>query len=225
MMKYVKLFGDLGDIVDELSDEEAGRLMKAVLLYARTGETLALSGAERIVFKVLLAQFERDRETYDARVENGRINRAKLEQLRATASKAEQNRVNVSKTEQEEDKEKDKDKDQDKEAGAPSPAKRGRFVPPSPEEVLAYCIEKGYPIDAGRFCDYYASKGWRVGSSPMKDWMAAVRAWARREEAHGPPGGFRLGNLGKGAVDHAGGLSGNVSAAQGGRFGLPDDIL
>ena len=217
MIKYVKLFGDLGDIVDELSDEEAGRLMKAVLLYARTGETLALSGAERIVFKVLLAQFERDRETYDARVENGRIN--------AQKGNSRQTEVNRGKQRQEEDKEKDKDKDQDKEAGTPTPAKRRRFVPPSPEEVLAYCIEKGYPIDAGRFCDYYASKGWRVGSSPMKDWMAAVRAWARREEAHGPPGGFRLGNIGKGAVDHAGGLSGNVSAAQGGRFGLPDDIL
>lgn len=36
-------------------------------------------------------------------------------------------------------------------------------------------------VDANRFCDFYASKGWRVGSQPMKDWRAAVRNWNARD--------------------------------------------
>lgn len=56
-----------------------------------------------------------------------------------------------------------------------------RFSPPSAEEVAAYASEKGLAVDAGRFCDFYASKGWRVGSSPMRDWRAAARNWAARD--------------------------------------------
>ena len=59
--------------------------------------------------------------------------------------------------------------------------KRVRFVPPTAEEVNAYCSEKHLSVDAQRFVDFYASKGWRVGSSPMKDWKAAVRNWASRD--------------------------------------------
>lgn len=68
-----------------------------------------------------------------------------------------------------------------------------RFTPPTPDEVRAYAAEKGLTVDADRFCDFYASKGWRVGSQPMRDWRAAVRGWcardrqdAARTEARGP---------------------------------------
>lgn len=56
-----------------------------------------------------------------------------------------------------------------------------RFAPPSVEQVSAYCRECGNGIDAQRFVDFYASKGWRVGNQAMKDWKAAVRTWERRE--------------------------------------------
>lgn len=55
-----------------------------------------------------------------------------------------------------------------------------RFVAPSEDQVAAYARERGFQIDAGAFVDFYASKGWKVGRSPMKDWKAAVRNWARR---------------------------------------------
>lgn len=53
-----------------------------------------------------------------------------------------------------------------------------RFVKPTVEEVKTYCQEKGYNIDADRFVNFYESKGWLVGKTPMKDWKAAVRNWA-----------------------------------------------
>lgn len=59
---------------------------------------------------------------------------------------------------------------------------RKRFSPPSVDEVAAYCQERGNAVDAERFCDFYAAKGWRVGSQPMRDWKAAVRTWERRND-------------------------------------------
>jgi len=52
-----------------------------------------------------------------------------------------------------------------------------RFVPPTREQVEAYCAKVGSGVCAQRFVDFYASKGWMVGSSPMRDWRAALRSW------------------------------------------------
>ena len=58
---------------------------------------------------------------------------------------------------------------------------RGRFSPPTVDEVADYCKERGNDIDPQAFVDFYTSKGWRVGRDPMKDWRAAVRTWEVRD--------------------------------------------
>jgi predicted phage replisome organizer len=75
-------------------------------------------------------------------------------------------------TEKEKAAEKEKEKDKEKEK-----KERECFRPPAPEEVEAYCDERGNGIDARHFVDYYSSNGWKVGRNPMKDWKAAVRSW------------------------------------------------
>ncbi len=67
-----------------------------------------------------------------------------------------------------------------KEEKARAPSSR-RFTPPTVDEVAAYCRERGNGVDAQRFVDFYASKGWKVGSSGMRDWRAAVRNWERQD--------------------------------------------
>ena len=59
--------------------------------------------------------------------------------------------------------------------------KAKRFTRPSVEEVRAYCAERGNAVNAEAFVDFYESKGWKVGNSPMKDWRAAVRTWEKRD--------------------------------------------
>lgn len=72
----------------------------------------------------------------------------------------------------------------DANASSPAPKKSSkRFSKPKTEEVAEYIREKGYTFDARQFVDYYESNGWRVGKSPMKDWKAAVRNWARHDSA------------------------------------------
>jgi hypothetical protein len=52
-------------------------------------------------------------------------------------------------------------------------------------------------MDPVRFWDFYESKGWVIGKSPMKDWRAAVRTWERGERGtsngNGYGGGFSAG--------------------------------
>ena len=64
-----------------------------------------------------------------------------------------------------------------------SKAKPARFVPPSITDVKNYADANGLNIDAERFVDFYSSKGWTVGKSPMKDWRAAARNWSKRDRA------------------------------------------
>lgn len=56
---------------------------------------------------------------------------------------------------------------------------RTRFIPPTKEEVEAYCFERQNNVDAERFIDHYTSNGWLVGKNKMKDWKAAVRTWEK----------------------------------------------
>jgi hypothetical protein len=70
--------------------------------------------------------------------------------------------------------------------GKDSKEKSGRFTPPSLEDVTAYINEKGIVLDPEAFIDFYTSKGWKVGSSTMKDWQAAARNWARRDKQNEP---------------------------------------
>lgn len=60
--------------------------------------------------------------------------------------------------------------------------KSKRFAPPSVEEVAAYCRERRNRVNPQQFVDFYASKGWRVGNQPMKDWKAAMRTWEQRDK-------------------------------------------
>lgn len=61
-----------------------------------------------------------------------------------------------------------------------------RFVKPTAEEVAAYCRERGNGISGEDFVNHYEAKGWKIGTSPMKDWKAAVRTWEQRRSASTP---------------------------------------
>ena len=57
-------------------------------------------------------------------------------------------------------------------------------IPPSLEEVTAYCNERKNNIDPQTFIDFYESKGWMVGKNKMKDWKACIRTWERSDRKH-----------------------------------------
>lgn len=57
---------------------------------------------------------------------------------------------------------------------------QSRFIPPSVEEVRAYCNSRKNGIDAEQFVAYYASVNWMIGKQKMKNWRACVVTWERK---------------------------------------------
>ncbi len=65
--------------------------------------------------------------------------------------------------------------------------KKGRFAPPSLQEVKAYCKERGNHVDPQSFIDHYEANGWIRGKTKIKSWRACVRTW---EKTNKPPTGL-----------------------------------
>ena len=156
----------------KLTDEEVGRLFRALMHYHATGVADEVDGRESIAFDFIREDIDRTEAAYKAKCEKNRNNR-----LSALNSDRQQPSTTVNdRVQKEKEKEKEKDKDKDKEI---KPLKR--FTPPTVEEVRAYCKERGNAVDPQRFVDFYTAKGWRVGNQQMRDWKAAVRTWEQRQ--------------------------------------------
>lgn len=71
---------------------------------------------------------------------------------------------------------------------SPSPTTKNkriiREIPPKIEDVKSFCSDRNNGIDAEKFFDYYASRGWMIGKNKMKDWKAAVRTWERNNDTN-----------------------------------------
>ena len=71
----------------------------------------------------------------------------------------------------------------EKEQKENKPTKEKKFTRPKLDEVKEYYNKltkknlNDCRIFAETFITFYDSKGWRVGSSPMKSWKAAIRTW------------------------------------------------
>lgn len=64
-------------------------------------------------------------------------------------------------------------------------AKKGKFTPPTIQEVKEYIFEKGYSIDADTWWNFYNSKGWFVGKNKMSNWKSAIATWAKNQKEYG----------------------------------------
>lgn len=62
-----------------------------------------------------------------------------------------------------------------------------RFIPPTVEEVRAYCEERHNGIDPEAFIDFYATSKWKRGNTKITDWKACVRTWERRQKSTTKP--------------------------------------
>ena len=61
------------------------------------------------------------------------------------------------------------------------------FIPPSLEELSAYCKERNNRVSPLKWLAHYQSNGWMVGKNKMKDWKAAVRTWEHSEYGEQKP--------------------------------------
>ena len=114
MAEYLKVFTDAVERFQKLSDAEFGRLMRAALIYKRSGDVIELSGREDLMWDGLKIDIDRDNERLKtvstSRAEAGRKGAAKRWQSDGKNSKC---HLPYGKNGYNKDKDKDKDKDRD----------------------------------------------------------------------------------------------------------------
>ena len=206
------------DALKELPAEEFRDIVLAVCAYALDGEEPELSGVARAIFTLIRPTLEvgRSKAENRSRAEQTSLSaeqtgnrpeqtKNKPEQTQnkpeqtqnkpeQTGNKPEQTRNKPEQTRKEKEKEKEREKESENDSycSPPPPSGPKRFVPPTLAEVQSYVAQRQSPVDPQGFIDFYASKGWMVGKTPMKDWKAACRnaeTWERwsRTEASAPP--------------------------------------
>lgn len=152
---------------------DAARAIKATCDYYLYRTLPAnLTGTAQQVFKIMKADIDRNNEKYQKIVERNKRNIEKRWEKDDTTGIPVVNQSNTN-LKPETLNSKLKTQNQSCEAAAPPRAKR--FTPPTLAEVQAYVLERQSPVDPQGFIDFYESKGWLVGKTPMKDWKAACR--------------------------------------------------
>lgn len=193
------LYHDIRGPLELLTDEQRGKLFMSILDYSEYGVVQDFhDGALNMAFAFIRSALDRDAEAWESkrakRAEAGSLGGKQTQANRANATFATQNQqteanqavpvpVNAPVRESIE---------------ADKPPNRSRFVPPTVDEVKAYCLERKNGIDAALFVDFYATRGWTVGRGKMRDWKAAVRTWEKRrapDVGETPPPLRRIGQL------------------------------
>lgn len=178
--------------VNMLSDEEAGKLLKALFTYFNNDEVAELSPVVKMLFIALKREIDYNNESYNAKCERNRKNgqnggRPKKQENPLGFLGNEENPTGSKYNNK--DKSKNNNNDNDK-----------SFMKPTLQEVKNYCKEKGINVDAEYFVDYQDARGWILSNGKqMKDWKATLRTWNRNKfsdnknvEEHSPYADFIL---------------------------------
>ncbi len=179
---YVPIFFDWLETTQDLTAEEKGNLIDAVVLYACGKEyEHLLCGACRIAFRFMQGQVDRNAKISKLRQEArlGKKQDGNQEQNTTNENKPEQNASSLPNKNNNKNDNKNKNNNN---AGDPP----RRFTPPTVAEVAAYCKERNNGINPDYFVDYYAARGWVLSNGKqVRDWRACVRTWENRAKERG----------------------------------------
>lgn len=187
MRDSIVFYRSFYEAIKNLPPEDFKNSVVSIMEYGLNDMLPESNGIEKTVFLLVKPQIDANNKRYQNGMKGGKTTAKQTEEepkpnqsltkveprLNQTITKPEPNvNVNVN--------------DNDIKKKDPKGSKeKAHFVPPTLENVIGYCREKGYKVDAERFIDFYESKGWMVGKNKMKDWKVAVRNWARQDKSTG----------------------------------------
>lgn len=169
--KSFVMYDDWRELFLSLPTDKAGELIQAVFTYREDATAKPTDPAINAIFQMIKARLDADAELYAAKCAK---NKAIANERQRTLTNVNGRIPNVT--------DNDNDNDNDIKDKKENIKRKSIFVRPSVEEVRAYCNERNNSVDPQTFVDFYAAKGWKVGSASMKDWKACVRTWEKREQ-------------------------------------------
>lgn len=198
------LYHSLRKPLEMLDDAQRGKLFLAILDYSEHGLLPDFDDAViDMAFAFIRDKLDRDADAYKDMCEKRAIAGSKggkqrvANQANATFAKQDQaNQANASKSSQPEPEPKPEPEPEPKPKPDPEPErnkkKRERFVPPTLDEVRAYCRQRNSSVDPVQFYDYFTadpSRAWiDAKGQPVLNWKQKVVTWEK----------FNLGSHGNG---------------------------
>ena len=171
------LYTEQKEVIDNLSDEDAGKLFKGIFEYA-LGNEPEFNNLLKLVFIPIRQQLERNAKKYSEIKEKRCIAGAKGGKQKvanlANANFAKQSQANQAVNVNDNVHVNDNDNN----------INIKKFIKPTIEEIKSYCLERNNSINPIQFFDYYESKGWLIGKNPMKDWKACIRTWEQNKNKY-----------------------------------------
>lgn len=173
----------------KLTDEEVGRLFRALMVYHATGEETEITGREWLAFDFIREDIDAAEKAHEEKCRKNRENRLGAipgDPQPPTTNDNDRQRSSTdvndgqrSTTYKEKEKEKEKEKDNNKREPV-------TFTPPTVEEVAAYCKERGNGIDPEYFVAYYENRRWKLSNGKtMANWHLAIVTWEKNGLTHG----------------------------------------
>lgn len=180
--EFFKCFHNYRKKIEKLSDQEVGRLFRALMEYSECGTAPELTGRESIAFDFIAEDIDRDSAAYSQKckvnAENGSLGGKRTQ---ANGSERKRTEAKSSETDKIEDIRDKTIKEIPTNVGT---KKSSAFQPPTLDEVKARCAEKGYTLDPVAFMSYYNANGWKVGRTKMVSWIDALAGWESREKQY-----------------------------------------
>lgn len=176
--------------LEKLSDQELGRLVRALSRYGETGEKQELAGRESIVFDFIADDIDAAKAAYEAKCNQAQANAGGRKRTQADASGRKQTVADahtISNT----------NSIQDNSVCVNSissnpPRAREDTHTPTRDEIHAFCAESGINIDEEKFYLTYASNGWKdANGNPVGDWRNRVLLWNHGDKERKAAGGNR----------------------------------
>ncbi len=168
-MKYLKVFTDFASSLEPLGDAECGRLFKAMLEYARTGQEPDFRGNERFIWPTAKQSIDRDSETYRRKVDAA----LKATEKRYRTQMYDNVQKETSTCDNAQDKDKDKDKDKD-DARTRAGSSKGREAP-SREDMQGHSVHGTWPECSSQRLELHGPNKIR-DAQPLKPSAAAKPA-------------------------------------------------
>ena len=167
--------------ISRLTDEEVGRLFRALMKYHITHEAEEIDGRECLAYDFIREDIDIADKKYDEKCKKNRQTRLDAienERQRTLTDVSECDHTIIDNNIQDNNRQ---DKDN---------TKNNKFVPPTLEEVKAYMAEVGCNVDPQYFLDYQEARNWVLSNGKKaKDWKAVIRTWKHNNFTRQPTSG------------------------------------
>lgn len=182
-------------LLARLSDQELGRLVRALEDFSIDGERKELAGREQFAYEFIVEDIDAAKKAYESKCNQARANASGRKQTQADASggtRAQADAYTVSNT--------NTNTVQynsvcvNSISSNPAHAREDTHTP-TRDEIHAFCAENGISIDEEKFYLTYSSNGWKdTNGNPVGDWRNRVLLWNHGDKERKAAGGKRTAN-------------------------------